>query len=127
MYKARLTYHIVFVTKYRRKVLSPNILKLVKETLEYASAKHNFSIMAFGSENQDHVHLVLEARPTQSISKLVQLMKQYTRYYAWQKYAPWLRKFYWHKNLLWSSGYFCSTLGSVSKETVLEYVEKQND
>lgn len=127
MYKARISYHIVFVTKYRRKVLSPNVLELVKEVLEYAASKHNFSIIAFGSENQDHVHLVIEARPTQSVSKLVQLMKQYTRYNAWQKYAPWLRKFYWYRNFLWSSGYFCSSLGNVSKETILEYVERQNE
>ncbi len=127
MYKARISYHIVFVTKYRRKVLSPNVLELVKEVLEYAASRHNFSITAFDSENQDHVHLVIEARPTQSISKLVQLMKQYTRYHAWQKYAPWLRKFYWYRNFLWSSGYFSSSLGNVSKETILEYVERQNE
>ena len=127
MYKARISYHIVFVTKYRRKVLSPNVLELVKEVLEYAASKHNFSIIAFGSENQDHIHLVIEARPTQSVSKLVQLMKQYTRYHAWQKYAPWLRKFYWYRNFLWSSGYFCSSLGNVSKEIILEYVERQNE
>lgn len=123
IHKARISYHIVFVTKYHRKVLSPNVLELVKKVLEYAASRHNFSIIAFGSENQDHVHLVIEARPTQSVSKLVQLMKQYTRYHAWHKYAPWLRKFYWYRNFLWSSGYFCSSLGNVSKETVLEYVE----
>lgn len=126
MYKAKISYHIVFVTKYRRKVLSPNVLELVKEVLEYAASRHNFSITAFDSENQDHVHLVVEARPTQSVSKLVQLMKQYTRYHAWQKYAPWLRKFYWYRNFLWNSGYFCSSLGNVSKETILEYVERQH-
>lgn len=127
MYKAKISYNIVFVTKYRRKTLSPNVLKLVKEVLEYVASRHNFSITAFGSENQDHIHLVIEARPTQSVSRLVQLMKQYTRYHAWQKYAPWLRKFYWYRNFLWSSGYFCSSLGNVSKETVLEYVERQNE
>lgn len=125
MFKAKISYHLVFVTKYRKKVLTNEILDVIQSVLRRAASEHNFRIVAFGSENMDHIHLVIEARPTQNVSTLVQLMKQYTRYYVWQEYAPYIRQFYWRNNYLWSSGYFCSSLGNVSKDVVLEYVTKQ--
>lgn len=48
-------------------------------------------------------------------------------YHAWQNFGPRLRKTYWYKNLFWSSGYFCSTTGDASSETVKLYIETQGD
>ncbi len=125
MYKSDLMYHIVFVTKYRKRCLCNKILQDIEEILQGVSKLHNFEFVEFGSENNDHIHIIIKTRPTQKISLIVQLMKQYTRYYIWQKYSVYLRQFYWYNNYLWSSGYFCSTLGNVSKDIVLKYVENQ--
>lgn len=127
MNKNNLQYHLVFVTKYRRKVLTDKILNKIKEIIYNTAHKHHFEIVNIGSENQDHIHIILKLKPLQAISKIVQLLKQYTRYYVWQEYPVELREHYWYKDLLWSSGYYCSTLGNVSRDVVLEYVEKQSN
>lgn len=127
MNKTKLQYHLIFVTKYRKKILFNDILDFIKKIIYETSEKHHFEIIEFGSENGDHIHLIISLKPLQSITKIVQLLKQYTRYYAWKEYGIELRRHYWYNNYLWSSGYFCSTIGNVSKEIILEYVKKQSN
>ena len=102
------------------------ILDYIKQIIQYAADKHRFKLIEFGSENEDHIHIAIQLMPLQSVSTIVQLLKQYTRFYVWEYYAPILRQFYWYDDFLWSKGYYCSTMENVSKEKILEYVEKQN-
>lgn len=127
MNNTNLQYHLIFVTKYRKKVLTEKILKYITEIIINVSKNHNFKIIEMGSENEDHIHLVVLLNPIQSISKIVHLLKQYTRYYVWKKYGIEMRSFYWYNNYLWSNGYFCSPIGNVSKEIVSEYVKNQSN
>ena len=72
----------------------------------------------------DHIHIMLRLEPKYSISKVIQILKQMTRYHVWQDF-PSLRKHYWKRDWLWSSGYFCSTTGDASAETIRKYIENQ--
>lgn len=127
MTKTKLQYHIVLVTKYRKPVLSDEVLDKIKEVLYDRSPIHKIEIVSIGSDNKDHIHLVIRLNPTQKVSLIVQLIKQYTTYYVWKDFGPILRKTYWYKNHLWNDSYYCSTLGDVSKEVILEYVENHSN
>ena len=74
----------------------------------------------------NHVHIMTEIKPTHSVSLIVQILKQITTYHVWARH-PEMRKDYWYKNVLWSSGYFCSYTGDASSETVKAYIKNQGN
>ena len=68
---------------------------------------------------------MIEIGPTLSISKIVNLIKSYTTYHIWEKYDRYLSKHLWKEKIFWTDGYFISTIGNVSEETLKEYIENQ--
>lgn len=125
--KTRLKYHLIFVTKYRKRVLCDKLMPFVINSLKEQLIKFNIDIIAIEGDDKDHIHMMIEAKPTQSISMIVRHLKQMTTYYAWREYPAHLRSVYWYKNHLWSSGYFCCTTGDASSETVKKYIETQGN
>lgn len=121
--KCRLYYHIIFSTKYRRKLLNPikdDILRYMKE-----SETKDFKIM-IQNIDKDHIHLLVHLKPSVSISDIVHRLKQQSTYYVWKEHNNYMNKWYWSgKHYLWTRGYFCSTIGDVSKEKIIEYIENQ--
>ena len=78
--------------------------------------------------DNDHIHFLINIPPSIFVSDSVRLLKQYSTYYIYKNQydAIHLRKFYYGtKRLLWTSGYFCSTIGEVSEETLRYYIENQ--
>jgi len=125
MNNSKIYVHLVFVTKYRKKILTNEIKDLVLDTITQQCNNMKIEIIAMRIDNSDHVHLMLKLRPTHSISLVVQMLKEKSRYTCWQSYPHFLRTHYWHKNYLWSKGYFCSTTGEASRETVERYINSQ--
>lgn len=122
--KTKLLYHIIFSTKFRRKCLN-GIHNSVLEAFQYADKKSNFSILTMELD-KDHIHLLIECKPRYSIEQVVSRLKQLSTLYLWKKHFEYLKKFYWkQKNILWTRGYFCSTIGDVSEETLRKYIENQ--
>lgn len=121
--KFRIRYHIIFSTKYRRKCLEhihDDILKYMK-----LAENKDFNI-EIDETDKDHIHLLVRATPNISPSKIVHLLKQKSTYYAWKEHENYLKKFYWGRNKhLWTRGYFCSTIGTVSEEKIKYYIENQ--
>jgi len=126
MHKTKLKIHLIFVTKYRKKILIGDIERDCTEIIKNELKKMGCTPIAIRSDNGDHVHIMAEIRPTQSISLIVQKVKQFTAYQMWIKY-PELRKHYWYRNWFWSSGYFCSTTGETSSEVVKQYINTQGN
>ena len=100
--KTRIRYHLVFSTKYRRKCLT-GIEDCVYSAFRKVESESDFSIIDMAIEDGDHIHLVI----------------------TWIECGSKLRRFYWNRKVLWSGGYFVSTIGSVSDKTVLRYIQKQ--
>jgi len=47
-------------------------------------------------------------------------------FYIYQEEHDYLKKFYWkNKNILWTHGYFCSTIGEVSEQKIIEYIKNR--
>ena len=71
-----LNIHLVFVTKYRRKVINQEMLKRLQEIFENTCTKWRSKVTEFNAES-DHVHLVISYPPDVEVSKLVDLLQKY--------------------------------------------------
>ena len=115
------TYHIVWVTKYRYKVLLGDIAMRVKNLVQEICKNNSVEIIR-GKVANNHIHIYVSVSPYQSISKLVQYLKGKSSRKVQQEF-PELKKRYWG-NHLWATGYFVRTSGNVTDQMVKEYIEK---
>lgn len=122
--KTSIKYHIIFSTKYRRKCLDQihdSVISAFKEVEEHS----DFKILCMELD-KDHIHLLVQFKPHWSIEQVVHRLKQMSTYNIWRDNETWLKKFYWTgKHILWTHGYFASTIGEVSEETLRHYIENQ--
>jgi len=121
--KTRLRYHIIFSTKYRRKCLE-EVKEHVFAAFKYAEEKSDFKILIMNLED-DHIHFLVKFKPSLSIEQVVSRMKQLSTWYLLQSNKQHFKKFFWKTNKIWTGGYFASTIGEVSEETILEYIKNQ--
>ena len=122
--KTKLRYHLIFSTKYRRKFLN-DIRDSVLSAFNYAESISQFKILIM-EVDKDHIHILITFKPNISISQVVRRLKQITTIYLWENNERFLKKFYWkNKKILWTGGYFASTIGEVSEETLKHYIENQ--
>lgn len=125
--KTFLRYHLIFSTKYRRKVLNP-IRDDLLESMKVAQEKNGNFKIEIDEVDQDHIHLLVRIKPNESISRVVHDLKQQSSYLMWQKHHDYLSKFYWSgQHHLWTRGYFASTIGGVSEKTLVEYIKIKDD
>jgi putative transposase len=73
--------------------------------------------------DQDHLHMVMVIPPKYSISSVMGKLKSQSAS-EMRKSFPWLAKVYWKENLVWSPGYFVSSVG-IDENTIKQYVELQ--
>ncbi|NQT60245.1 MAG: IS200/IS605 family transposase [Bacteroidetes bacterium] len=118
-----LKYHVVWVCKYRRKILNPGLSGYIQKVLpKLLREVPGVRIETIGFD-RDHMHMVMEISPKYSISEVMGRLKSQTAS-ALRKKFTWLEKVYWKENLVWSPGYFVSSVG-VDEETIKRYVEYQ--
>ena len=118
-----LKLHIVFVTKYRRKTLSPDLLKYLEEAFGEILAAWRCTLLEFGGE-ADHVHLLVDIHPALDISVLINNLKTASARRTRNRFADHLAPFY-SKPLFWSRAYFVASVGGATLETVRAYVNAQ--
>ena len=114
--------HLVFVSKYRRKVFSEASLKTLEIVLREISEKLRISLIEFNGES-DHVHLLIQYPPQLSLSKLVNSLKGSSSYRL-RSLHPELQERYW-KGVLWSPSYFAASCGGAPLEILKQYIEQQ--
>ena len=66
--------------------------------------------------DNDHVHFFISATPFDSVTSIVHSLKQISTYDMWRLHHDYLQRFFWKEHLLWTRGYFCSSVGDVSEE-----------
>lgn len=116
------TYHIIWRTKYRYKVLVGDIGRRARDLIQEVCKDNGAEIIRVKVVS-DHVHIYVSVPPYQSISKLVQYLKGKSSRKIQQEF-PELRKRYWGKHL-WGVGYFVRTTGNVTDKMIKSYVEKE--
>jgi putative transposase len=115
-----IKYHIVWITKYRYKVITPEIGKRLKGLLIQGCGCRGIVIVT-GHIDVDHVHLLLSCPPSLAPAKIVQYLKGRSSHILQEEY-PQLKRRYWGQHL-WGRGYFCATTGVISEEMIKEYIE----
>lgn len=115
--------HIIFVTKYRRKTLTPELLDYLKIAFEEIFTKWRCQLIEFGGE-ADHIHLLATIHPALNISTLINNLKTASARRAGSRFADHLKKFYW-KPAFWHRAYYVGSVGGATLEIVRKYVESQ--
>ena len=118
-----LTYHIIFVCKYRKKLLI-KYGEDIKQIMYDISKRYDFDIKEM-EVDKDHIHMMISSAPKISPLQIVRVLKQQSTIQMWRRYASELKKQYWKENTFWTDGYFCSTIGEVSSKTLKHYIQNQ--
>ncbi len=115
-----LKIHLVFVTKYRRPVLTSDGLDILEKSFSDVAKKMNFRVIEFNGES-DHVHALIEFPPKLSVSQMVNALKGVSSRRYGQANLP---KPY-GKDSLWSPSYFVSSIGGAPVEVLKLYIQNQ--
>lgn len=118
-----LQYHLVLVTKYRRRCFTPEILAFLKDTSEELCQKWDCTLVEFGGE-EDHIHMLISCHPSMQLSIFINNLKTVTSRLTRKKFSKHLRLFYW-KPVLWTRAYCLLTTGGATIETIKKYIENQ--
>ena len=121
--KFLVQYHIIWCPKFRYNVLTENIQNELKNILIDISDKYDYCIKEV-EVMPDHVHIFLSVKPTVAPTDVVRTLKSISAI-TLLKQNPKLKVFYGKCGSLWSKGYFVSTIGNVSEETVRQYIQEQ--
>ena len=120
-----LQYHVVWVCKYRRRILNPGVCGYIERILpKLLRSTPGVTVEAIGFD-KDHLHMVMVIPPKYSIASVMGRLKSQSASRLRKKFA-WLGKVYWAENIVWSPGYFVSSVG-VDEATVKRYVEHQGN
>ena len=123
--KFLLKYHIIFVCKYRKNVLAySRIDDDMKQILFDISRESDFDIEVMESD-KDHLHMMVRCPPKLSPLSVVRRLKQESTVRIWRMHEETLHRIYWRERTFWTDGYFVSSVGNVSQETIKRYIENQ--
>ena len=121
--KHRLQYHVVWIPKYRRRVLRGKIAVRLKRLLYEASRVNRWWISEL-SIQEDHVHVMIQLGAEKSLGEVVQSLKGGTSRVL-RKEFPELEEFLWGDSF-WADGYFAETVGKVDEDVVKRYIRDQS-
>jgi len=121
----RLTAHVVFVIKYRRKVINNEILARLKEIFVSTLTKWESTLLDFNGES-DHVHLIIDYKPDIALSKLIANLKTVSSRLIRKEFPYLAARYFDNKPYFWTGAYFLASCGGVTVEQLKKYVENQN-
>lgn len=114
--------HLVFVTKYRRRVLDEDATATLRTIFARVCEDFGSELRACDGED-DHVHLLVEYPPTVRLPTLVNSLKGVSSRLLRQQRPDIVRR-YW-KDVLWSPSYFAASCGGAPLDIIRRYVEQQ--
>ncbi|BDA57906.1 MULTISPECIES: IS200/IS605 family transposase [Enterobacteriaceae] len=118
----KLVVHLIFCTKYRRKLLDGTMIVQIQEAMQHAAERLEIDILEVNGE-EDHVHVLVAYPPKLSVSVLVNNLKSISSRMVRQQNTH-LRK-QSNTGVLWSRSYFACSAGGATIETLKAYVASQ--
>src|SRR4030042_3304005 len=116
-------YHIIWIPKYRFHVLNPGVKAYLEKLFPKVMEEIPGCEIVKYSIQTDHIHMVMMIPPKYSVSSVVGKIKGMTGSQLRKKFR-WMKLRYSRENIVWSPGYFVSTVG-IEREKILRYVEYQ--
>lgn len=120
--KTDLKVHLVWIPKYRKRVLTGDVAIRTRDVLRQIAMEHELEIIT-GKVSTDHVYMFLSYRPSQDVSKIVQWLKGISSRVLLQEF-PHLRKKFWGRHF-WARGYLAVSSGTITDEMIQKYIEEQ--
>ena len=118
------TYHIVFIPKYRRKVMYGEVKKSAGEILKKLCEMKGVTLIK-GSVNKDHIHMYVGIPPKFSVSDVMGYLKGKSALMVFDRYPQYREKTSGRN--FWARGYYVATVGNVNEETILNYIKEQEE
>jgi len=119
----QIQYHLVWGTKYRRKILKHYVRKELIQLLYKVQRSYPDWYFHQINTGDDHVHLRIEIPPKYAIAEVVQKLKSYSSQFLKKKFK-FIKDIY--SDSIWSVGYFVSTIG-LNEDQIRKYIERQNN
>lgn len=119
-----LTAPIVFVTKYRKRVINKDVHQRLEVIFEEACSKGEAKLLEFNGET-DHVHLLVRYHPKIELSKFIANLKTVSSRLIRKEFIEYLDRIY-KKPVFWTGSYFVASCGGVTVEQLKQYVEQQD-
>ncbi len=117
--------HIVFVTKYRRKVLTESMIQDMRNVFERVLNANGSKLEDCNGE-PDHVHLLIDLHPDNNISDLIASLKSASSRILREKYKSEIDKYYWGKAKLWHDSKCIVSCGGAPLQIVKDYIQNQS-
>ena len=115
------TYHIVFIPKYRRKIMFGNLRREVGEAISKVCKMEGVTIIK-AATLPDHVHIYVSIPPKASVAKMVGRIKGKSALMLFYRHPEYREKY--NRNF-GARGYYCETVGNVNEETIVKYIAEQ--
>ena len=115
------TYHLVFIPKYRRKVMFGNLRKEVGEAISKVCIMEGVTIIK-AATLPDHVHMYVSIPPKESVAKVVGRIKGKSSLMLFDRHPEYRERYNRH---FWARGYYCETIGNVHEATITKYIAEQ--
>ena len=115
---------LVLTTKYRKRVLTGQMIDRLGEILKDLLLKWDSRVVDFNGES-DHVHLLFQYTPQTDLPKFINNIKTVTSRYLRKEFPDRVNQFY-YKDVLWNGSYFIASCGGVTVEALKKYVESQD-
>lgn len=122
--KFLIKYHIILVCKYRKQLLVGAVEYDMKKIMQPISEMSDFDIEVMETD-KNHLHMMVRSEPKLSPLQIVRRLKQMSTSAVWKKYRDFLRHNFYKEHTFWTDGYFVSSIGNVSQETIKKYIENQ--
>ena len=119
----KLTYHLVLVTKYRRKCFTNEMLNRLEEIVRKNCQDWEIDLLEFNGE-ADHIHLLLEMHPNIMPSKFINNIKTVSSRLIRKEFDAELKQYYW-KPVLWTRADCLLTTGGATIDVIREYIKNQ--
>ncbi len=120
----KLTYHLVLTTKYRKKVMNPEVLAFVSRKATELLNTWDCSVVEINGE-ADHLHILFEAHPALKLCDLVNNLKTVTSRYTRKEFLDHIKKFYWGLDSFWNGSYCILSTGGVTIDVIKKYIQNQ--
>lgn len=116
--------HLVLATKYRRKVLTGEMINRLSDVITDLCEKWDCKVIEFNGED-NHIHLLFQYYPQMELPKFIGNIKSVTSRRLRQEFPEQINKIYW-KKVLWNESYFIASCGGVTISVLKKYIENQD-
>ena len=120
---SRLFAHLVLTTKYRKKIITPEMLTCLEQVIGEVIAKWQCELVEFNGE-PEHVHILFRFYPQVPLDNFIGNVKSVSSRKIRQQFPEYLSKIY-HKPVFWNESYSIDSCGAAPLQILVEYIKDQ--